>query len=205
MTSAKTGGTALYRYEPDYAIPPGDIIAEFIEEQGMTQVELARRLGVTPKHLNQLIGASVSLSNELAIALERVTGTPAKFWNALEANFQDFEAREREVDDLSADLPWLDELPLKELISRGHIPEGAADPSINFGKSSSSSASRGAPRSTRCARPPLSGSPTRTAPTNTSWLPGSESANFRPPGCSAGRSTSLLSERRCERFAVSRN
>jgi hypothetical protein len=23
MTSAKTGGTALYRYEPDYAIPPG--------------------------------------------------------------------------------------------------------------------------------------------------------------------------------------
>ncbi len=123
MTSAKTGGTALYRYEPDYAIPPGDIIAEFIEEQGMTQVELARRLGVTTKHLNQLIRASVSLSNELAIALERVTGTPARFWNALEANFQDFEAREREVDDLSADLPWLDELPLKELITRGHIQD----------------------------------------------------------------------------------
>ena len=128
MTSAKSGGTALHRYEPDYATPPGAIIAEFIEEQGMTQVELARRLGITTKHLNQLIGGSVSLSNELAIALERVTGTPARFWNALETNFQDLEAREREVDDLSADLPWLDELQMKELIARGHIPDRRSRP-----------------------------------------------------------------------------
>lgn len=128
MNSANTGGTALYRYEPDYAIPPGDIIAEFIEEQGMTQVELARRLGVTTKHLNQLISGSVSLSNELAIALERVTGTPARFWNALEANFQDFVAREREVEDLSADLPWLTELPMKDLIAQGHVADKRTSP-----------------------------------------------------------------------------
>jgi len=38
--SAKTGATVLYRYELDYAIPPGDIIAELIEKQGMTQVDL---------------------------------------------------------------------------------------------------------------------------------------------------------------------
>ena len=128
MNSAKLGGTALYRYEPDYAIPPGELIAEFIEEQGMTQVELARRLGVTAKHLNQLIGGSASLSNELAIALERVTGTPARFWNSLEANFQDFEAREREVENLSADLPWLDELPVKKLIAQGHIADKRTRP-----------------------------------------------------------------------------
>jgi len=128
MTSATAGGSALYRYEPDYAVPPGDIIAEFIEEQGMTQVELARRLGITTKHLNQLIGGSVSLSNELAIGLERVTGTPARFWNSLEANFQDFEAREREAEDLAAELPWLDELPLKELIRQGHVADRRGQP-----------------------------------------------------------------------------
>lgn len=128
MNSAKTGGTALYRYEPDYAIPPGEVIAEFIEEQGMTQVELARRLGVTTKHLNQLVGGTVSLSNEIAIALERVTGAPARFWNAIEANFQDFEAREREAEDLRADLPWLEELPLKELIAQGHVADKRARP-----------------------------------------------------------------------------
>lgn len=128
MTGATSGGTALHRYEPDYALPPGDIISEHLEEHGMTQVEMARRLGITTKHMNQVIGGSASLSNELAIKLERVTGVPARFWNSLEANYQDFLAREREEVDLSADIPWLDELPIKELIKQGHLADRRREP-----------------------------------------------------------------------------
>lgn len=89
MTTAVSKEGPLQPYQPDYAVSPGEILQEFLEEQSMTQVELARRLGVTTKHLNQLIAGLVSLSNELAIALERVTGIPARFWNALAMTYRE--------------------------------------------------------------------------------------------------------------------
>src|SRR5688572_3843959 len=119
MTSATPGGTALYRFEPDYTVPPGELIADFLEEEGMTQVELARRLGITTKHLNQFIAGSATLSNELAILLERVTGISSRLLNSMEADYQDFNARERETVDLADQVGWLDELPVKDLIKRG--------------------------------------------------------------------------------------
>lgn len=127
MTSATSGGTALFRYKPDYTVPPGDLIADFLEEEGMTQVELARRLGVTTKHLNQLISGTASLSSELAILLERVSGISARLLNSMEADFQDFHARRREADELAAEVGWLNELPVKELIKRGYIQDCGKD------------------------------------------------------------------------------
>jgi HTH-type transcriptional regulator/antitoxin HigA len=38
-------------FSPDYIPPPGDTLADLLEEQEMTQTELARRLGVSLKHL----------------------------------------------------------------------------------------------------------------------------------------------------------
>jgi HTH-type transcriptional regulator/antitoxin HigA len=51
-------------FRPTYAVPPGETIADLLEEHGMTQTELAQRLGVTLKHVNQVVngGASISLS-----------------------------------------------------------------------------------------------------------------------------------------------
>ncbi len=128
MTETTTDVTALHSYEPDYALPPGDIIDEYLEEHGMTQVELARRLGITPKHMNQVISGAASLSSELAIRLERVTAVPARFWNALEANYQDFQAREREKISLNAEVGLLDLLPIKELIKQGYLADRQHEP-----------------------------------------------------------------------------
>ena len=33
------------RWQPDWALNPGEILAEALEERSMTQVELARRMG----------------------------------------------------------------------------------------------------------------------------------------------------------------
>ncbi len=88
--------TKLHRYEPDYALPPGHIIDEYLEEHGMTQDDLARRLEITPQHMNRIISGSASLSADLAIRLEQVTSVPARFWNALEAKYLNFQTREHE-------------------------------------------------------------------------------------------------------------
>ena len=61
---------AYIKYEPQYAICPGETIRESIEALGLTQKEFAARLGITEKHLITLINGDCALTNEMALKLE---------------------------------------------------------------------------------------------------------------------------------------
>ncbi len=110
-----------FAYEPDYAVPPGQTLQETIDALGIDQRELAQRTGLSPKHVNQVIKGVASLSQDTAIRLERVTGVPAKTWNALEANYREQQARLAERARLQQDLEWLKTIPTNELLRRGAI------------------------------------------------------------------------------------
>ena len=56
-----------------------------------------------------------------ALALERVTGVPARLGNALEANFRQREARLKQAMPSDEDLRWVRDLPVKTLIERGAL------------------------------------------------------------------------------------
>ena len=72
-----TGEKGLYPLgDTDYAVPPGETLRELLEERGMSQRELARRTGLSLKHVNKLLHGLVPLSADVALRLERVTGTP---------------------------------------------------------------------------------------------------------------------------------
>lgn len=123
-----TRGDNLYQLrETDYATPPGETLQDLMEEQGLTQRDLARRADLSPKHVNQLLHGLVSLSPAVAQRLELVTGMPARMWNQLEALYQSdlqrIQAR-RNLADYSA---WLDAMPVKTLLRRGILPEAPAD------------------------------------------------------------------------------
>ena len=45
----------LQTFTPDWISPPGETIADLIEEREWTQLDLASRLGSSKKHVNQLI------------------------------------------------------------------------------------------------------------------------------------------------------
>ncbi|MFC8641115.1 ImmA/IrrE family metallo-endopeptidase [Streptomyces globisporus] len=113
--------------EPDYAVPPGATILEFLEDSGMTQREFALRADLSTKHLNQLVKGIVSLSPDVAERLENVTGIKARFWNRLEADYQSTRKRLRESRDPERFRIWLKSLPVKELVKRGQIPSEPAD------------------------------------------------------------------------------
>ncbi|MGW3314884.1 ImmA/IrrE family metallo-endopeptidase [Streptomyces fungicidicus] len=113
--------------EPDYAVPPGSTILEFLEESGMTQREFALRSGLSTKHLNQLIKGIVSLSPEVAERLESVTGIKARFWNRLEADYQSTRKRLRDARDPTLFESWYKSLPVRELVKRGQVPEEPSD------------------------------------------------------------------------------
>lgn len=108
-------------YEPEYAVPPGETLSEMIQELGMNQCELATRLGLSTKHVNQIIKGKAPITQETAIGLERVTGVPARFWNNREMLYQERLARIEAAKRLPSDLQWLKTIPTKELIGRGVI------------------------------------------------------------------------------------
>jgi HTH-type transcriptional regulator/antitoxin HigA len=46
---------------PDWVSPPGDTIADLLEERDWTQAQLAQRLGFTEKHISQMINGKASI------------------------------------------------------------------------------------------------------------------------------------------------
>ena len=108
----------LERFAPDYATPPGESLRQTLEALQMTQAELAERAQLSTKHINQIIQGFAPITPETSIALERVTGAPASFWNNLEANFQLARARSAEVAEADAEREWVASFPLAELRKR---------------------------------------------------------------------------------------
>ena len=107
-----------YPFVPDVAIPPGETIAELLEERGITQSDFAQLLGRTEKNVSQLINGKAPIGHDLAIDLERVLGTPSSFWNNLESTYRDLLARQEEKGRLSAEMTWAKKFPLKEMESQ---------------------------------------------------------------------------------------
>jgi HTH-type transcriptional regulator / antitoxin HigA len=115
------------RYAPDYALPPGATLVEVLAERGMSQAELARRVGLSAKHVNQIILGAAALSAETALRLERVTGVPAGVWTELEADYRVAQTRQEELARLEGHAGWLRTFPVNELIRRGYIRRDVAD------------------------------------------------------------------------------
>lgn len=110
-----------YTYQPDYTVPPGEILLETIEERGMTQAALSGRTGRKKKTINEIIKGKAPITPETALQLERVLGTPASFWNNLERNYRADLARLEERERLKTHVEWLKKFPVKEMIKKKWI------------------------------------------------------------------------------------
>lgn len=102
-------------FSPDWTAAPGDTIADLLDEKDMTQTDLARRLGVSLKHVNQLVNGSASISATLALGLEKVLGPSAAFWMSRDGHHQAAVARHRELEGFESDVAWARQFPLAEL------------------------------------------------------------------------------------------
>ncbi len=117
-------------FRPDYASPPGETIADMLDDRDMTQAELARRLGVSVKHVNQIINGAATVSAELALGLEKVLGATAAFWSTREALYQSKLAEQQEQLELASAQDWAKKFPISELKKRNFIPRDARGPEL---------------------------------------------------------------------------
>jgi addiction module HigA family antidote len=110
-------------FQPDYAIHPGETLAETLEELGMSQAELAQRMGRPLQMLSEIIQGKKAITAETALQLERATGVPASFWNSSQRNYEANVARIEEERGLTPDAAWVDQFPLRALIKLGWLPQ----------------------------------------------------------------------------------
>ena len=117
IDSAKT------EYTPQQVSPPGDTLAETLEELGMSQTELARRMGRPTKTINEIVQGKTAILPETAIQLENVLGITASFWLARETAYRTSIARSiRQTEVVAPDtLEWAKQFPCKEMATLGWI------------------------------------------------------------------------------------
>ncbi len=86
----------------NYAVAPGEYLAEWIEENpNVTQAQLAERVGVSRKLINEILNAKAPISSTVATRLERVTSIPAKAWLLYQAQYDADCARFADTDHLA--------------------------------------------------------------------------------------------------------
>jgi HTH-type transcriptional regulator/antitoxin HigA len=111
-------------WQHDWAVAPGEILQEALNDRDMSQSELARRMGRPIKTINEIVNGKAAITPDTAIQLERTLGVTATFWNNLEAAYREFLARERAQKELEAHAGWVDAFPVKELAQHSVIERG---------------------------------------------------------------------------------
>jgi HTH-type transcriptional regulator / antitoxin HigA len=94
---------------------PGDTIQEHIDHIGMSQAELAERLGRSVPKCNELIKGKAPITKETAPKLEYVLGVSASFWLNLEHQYQDELLEIEQLEYLEQCKEWVKGFPIVAL------------------------------------------------------------------------------------------
>jgi len=75
---------------------PGKVLATvYMADLGLTQTELAERIGCAHRKVNEIVNGKRSVTADFAIDLERVLGTSAEMWVTMQAQFDLAQARKK--------------------------------------------------------------------------------------------------------------
>ena len=114
--------------EPNYAVAPGEYLKEWIDDEELTQGDVASLLGTSRKTVNALIHGRIALSEDMALRLERVTHIPAKSWLTFEAGYREDLARLHSEEALAAHVDNIDATVAAYLRKCGYIKSDKRTP-----------------------------------------------------------------------------
>lgn len=103
--------------------PPGDTIQETIDTIGMSQAELAERMGRPKEKLNDIIKGREPITMKTAILLDRVLGIPVSFWMEREREYRIELSQIEQQEFLESCFDWLNKFPVRELKKMNWLPD----------------------------------------------------------------------------------
>jgi addiction module HigA family antidote len=71
------------------------LLEEFLNPQGITQVDLAKKLNIPVQRINTLIRGKRGISADTALLLAREFGTTPEFWMNLQSTYDLYYAKEK--------------------------------------------------------------------------------------------------------------
>ncbi len=77
-------------------VHPGLLVAECLNDLGLTVAEAAKGLGITRQQLHNVIAGRSSVTPEMAIRFEKAFGSTAVTWLSLQINYDLAQARTHE-------------------------------------------------------------------------------------------------------------
>jgi addiction module HigA family antidote len=89
------------------AIHPGEILADELEELGITPTELSRQIAVPPNRISQIIQGKRGITGDTALRLGHWFKTSAEFWLNLQVAY-DLRVAAKDVGRTLASLPTKD-------------------------------------------------------------------------------------------------
>jgi addiction module HigA family antidote len=113
-------------WQHDWAVAPGETLLEALQDRGLSQSDLARRMGRPIKTINEIVNGKAAITPDTAIQLELALGITAAFWTNLEANYRAQLARARSEKDLAAHASWASAFPMNDLLKHGLIEAGTS-------------------------------------------------------------------------------
>ena len=78
-------------------IHPGEDLAEYLEEYGITRRQFAKAIGVSPARVNRILNRRSPITADIALKLGRAFYTSAEFWMNLQQRY-DLEVARAETD-----------------------------------------------------------------------------------------------------------
>jgi len=111
---------------PDWISPPGETIEDLLDERGWSKKDFSERIGLSPKHVNELIHGRAAISAAVAEKLSIVLGSTAEFWLSREAQYQAALEHCSVRESAAEASDWLRELPIRCMKKFGWI-RGCSD------------------------------------------------------------------------------
>ncbi len=106
----------------DLPVSPGSVLEEEIEYRGMTQKELAARMGRPTQVINEIVRGKKAITHDTASELQKALGVSAQFWVNMETAYRMTLARQKHREALEAETDALKKFPVNLMQKRGWIP-----------------------------------------------------------------------------------
>ena len=111
-------------FRPIISFHPGKTLNNKLNEMGMGVKEFSERTGKPEKTIFAVLNGDSSVTSDMAIIFEKVTGIPAHFLLAKQKNYDEFLARKKQEELMASASAWAKKFPVSEMANKGWFAPG---------------------------------------------------------------------------------